>query len=207
LPIVPEGLRPAAFRLAGWLEAGQNYRPEADFTNIETLKYPIGRFEYDAAKAAGLRLSCIAQIAALPAEIAAAVRGLNDAQLDTPYRDGGWTARQVVHHVADSHMNAFGRVKLALTEDKPTVKPYDENLWAALPDTSSAPIEPSLELLRGLHARWIILWNALREDDFAREFAHPEYGTRGMDWVLAQYAWHGRQHTAHIIGLRKRMGW
>jgi hypothetical protein len=175
--------------------------------DLEALKYPIGRFQYYPVSAPGSRAGHIAQVAALPAEIAAAVRGLDDAKLDTPYREGGWTPRQVVHHVADSHMNAFVRVKLALTEDRPVVKPYDENLWAALPDTRKAPIESSLELLRGLHTRWTILWTSLREADFAREFAHPEYGPRALDWVLALYAWHGRQHTAHIMGLRKRMGW
>lgn len=175
--------------------------------DVETLKYPIGRFAFDAAKAASQRAGHIAQVAALPAEIAAAVRGLADAQLDTPYREGGWTPRQVVHHLADSHMNAVVRVKLALTENTPVVKPYDENLWAALPDTRKAPIESSLEMLRGLHARWTILWNAMSEADFSREFAHPEYGTRTLEWVLALYAWHGRQHTAHIMGLRGRMGW
>lgn len=174
--------------------------------DLETLKYPIGRFSFDAARAPGLRAGCIAQIAALPRDIAAAVRGLTDGQLDTPYREGGWNARQVVHHLADSHMNAFVRMKLALTEDAPTVKPYDENLWAALAD-ARAPIEPSLEILRGLHARWMALWNKLPEAGFAREFNHPEYGKRTLDWLLAQYAWHGRQHTAHIAGLRKRMGW
>lgn len=174
--------------------------------DLEALKYPIGRFQFDSAAAPAARSAWINQIEALPAELAAAVDGLSAAQLDTPYRDGGWTPRQVAHHLADSHMNSVIRVKLALTEQNPRVKPYDENLWVKLAD-SHGDITPSLELLRGLHARWALLWRSLEPADFARTFDHPESGQCSLDWALAHYAWHGRQHTAHIAGLRKRMGW
>lgn len=174
--------------------------------DLEALKYPIGRFRFDAADAPARRATWIAQIEALPAELAAAVAGLSTAQLDTPYRDGGWTPRQVVHHLADSHMNSVIRVKLALTEQNPRVKPYDENLWVKLADSQS-DIAPSLDLLRGLHARWALLWRSLKPADFARTFDHPDAGLCSLDWALAHYAWHGRQHSAHIVGLRKRMGW
>jgi len=173
---------------------------------MDDLRYPIGKFHFDPAQAPAMRVAWIAQLELLPRELEAATGGLSQAQLDTPYRPGGWTPRQVVHHIADSHMNSFSRVKLALTETTPRVKPYDENLWAKLAD-SQGEIEPSLAILRGLHQRWTLLWRALTPADFARAFDHPESGLCTLDWSLCHYAWHGRQHTAHIIGLRKRMGW
>lgn len=174
--------------------------------DLETLKFPIGRFNFDPASAPGLRQQWIAQLESLPAQIAAAVAGLSPSRLDTPYRTGGWTPRQVVHHLADSHMNSVVRIKLALTETNPRVKPYDENLWVRLADSQS-DIAPALELIRGLHARWALLMRSLQPADFARTFDHPESGRCTVDWALCHYAWHGRQHTAHITGLRKRMGW
>jgi hypothetical protein len=133
------------------------------------------------------------------------VAGLTREQIDTPYRPGGWTARQVAHHVPDSHMNAFIRFKLALTEDQPTIKPYDEARWAKLPD-AALPIEPSLDLLEALHLRWVGLLEAMTEREFHRTFAHPESGVWRLDQYLAQYAWHGRHHVAHImsVGLSAR---
>ena len=137
-----------------------------------------------------------------------AIRGLNEKQLDTPYRDGGWTVRQVVHHVPDSHLNAYTRVKLALTENAPTIKPYDEAAWAALPDSRSTPIETSLRMLEALHERWTGLLRSMKPEDFQRRFTHPEHGkTFTLDWLVAMYAWHGRHHVAHITSLRERMGW
>jgi hypothetical protein len=137
----------------------------------------------------------------------AAVAGLTTAQLDTAYRPGGWTVRQVVHHVPDSHLNAYVRFKLALTENAPTIKPYDEAAWARLPDTASTPIEVSLDLLESLHARWVRLLEAMTDSDFARQFHHPESGTMRLDTYLSGYAWHCRHHLAHITQLRARMGW
>lgn len=174
---------------------------------MNDLRYPIG----EAPDAAGLtpdgRATLIAQLAELPAQLRQAVEGLSDAQLDTPYRDGGWTVRQVVHHVPDSHLNAYVRVKLALTEDAPTIKPYDEQAWAQLPD-SKLPVEASLRLLEALHERWVALWQALSGDGWRRGFFHPEARAFvPLGAVLATYAWHGRHHLAHITGLRKRMNW
>lgn len=136
----------------------------------------------------------------------AAVEGLTEAQLDTPYRPGGWTVRQVVHHVPDSHLNAYIRMKLALTEDGPTIKPYDENLWAELSD-SRMPVDASLSLMDALHRRWVTVLRSLQPADFARTFLHPEAGVVSLDRLIALYAWHGRHHVAHITSLRQRMGW
>jgi hypothetical protein len=135
------------------------------------------------------------------------VAGLSPEQLDTPYRDGGWTVRQVVHHVPDSHMNAFIRTKLALTEVDPTIKPYDEKAWSVLADVRNTPIETSLVLLETLHERWNHLLRALSEADFSRTLVHPEHGPRTLDWLVALYAWHGAHHVAHITSLRERMDW
>jgi hypothetical protein len=135
-----------------------------------------------------------------------AVTGLNDAQLDTPYRPGGWTVRQVVHHVPDSHMNAYIRLKLALTEDTPVIKTYEESLWAQLAD-ARAPIEDSLVLLERLHRRWDLLLGSMAPGDFARRFRHPELGAMSIDELISLYAWHGRHHVAHVTTLRERMGW
>ena len=152
------------------------------------------------------RLRAIESIARTPQNLREAVRGLNDAQLDSPYREGGWTVRQVVHHVADSHMNAYIRLKLAMTENNPTIRPYDEASWARLGDVSG-PIAPSQTLLDSLHQRWDVLWRTLKPEDFSRKLVHPEQGERTIDWLLFVYEWHGRHHTAHITELRKRKGW
>jgi uncharacterized damage-inducible protein DinB len=156
---------------------------------------------------AGARDEFLRQIAEAPARFREAVRNLDDAQLDTPYRPGGWTVRQVVHHVADSHMNAYIRFRLALTEDEPAIKPYDQAAWAELADARTLPVETSLSLLDGLHARWVALAASLPEAAFSRAFFHPERGRVPLGANLAMYAWHGRHHAAHITALRERMGW
>jgi len=175
---------------------------------MDDLRYPVGRFDHDAPITADMRGPAVETIAALPRRMRAAVAGLSDAQLDTPYRDGGWTVRQVVHHVPDSHVNAYIRLKLALTEDVPTVKPYDEDAWSKLAD-ARMPIEPSLKLLDGVHERWVTLLRALRPEDWQRQFHHPEYtqGPRTIDWLAQSYAWHSRHHLAHITSLLDRRGW
>lgn len=171
-------------------------------------RYPIGKFETRDSLSPAERTAAIDQIAAVPQRMREAIRGLDEKQLDTPYRDGGWTVRQVVHHVPDSHLNAYTRVKLALTEDAPTIKPYDEAAWAALPDSRSTPIETSLTMLDALHERWTGLLGSMKAEDFQRRFTHPEHGkTFTLDWLVAMYAWHGRHHVAHITSLRERMGW
>jgi uncharacterized damage-inducible protein DinB len=170
-------------------------------------RYPVGKFSHEGPVTAEQRTQFIDQVAQAPAKLRAAIQGLSDAQLDTPYRDGGWTARQVVHHVADSHMNAFIRYKLALTEDNPTIKPYAENLWAELPDGKSLLPELSLTIVDNVHQRWITLLRSLKETDWARTFTHPELGLRRLDLTLALYAWHGRHHVAHITTLRKQKSW
>ena len=175
---------------------------------LEQLRYPIGRWKWpDAATADDVRL-WIAEIAALPAALRAAVDGLSDAQLDTPYRPDGWTVRQVVHHVADSHLNSQCRIRWALTEDQPTIKAYDQPAWASLSDARLSPIEPSLDLLEGLHKRWTALAESLSADELARTFLHPEHAQPlRIDKTLGMYAWHGKHHTAHIVSLRARNGW
>jgi hypothetical protein len=175
-------------------------------TNQVDLRYPIGRFQPPTEYSTGLRAEHIRAIRQLPGALRAAVSGLNDTQLDTPYREGGWTVRQVVHHLGDSHINSFVRFKLALTEDCPTIKPYDEAAWAQLPD-NALPVEGSLMFIESLHARWAALLEAMSEDDFKREFIHPESGRQSLSRSLAIYAWHGRHHTAHITSLRQRQGW
>jgi hypothetical protein len=159
-----------------------------------------------AAVTPAMRVEAIAAIAAMPAKMREAVRGLSESHLDAPYRPGGWTVRQVVHHVADSHMNAFVRSKLALTEDNPTVKPYDEKAFARLPD-QRLPIELSLMLIDGLHARWTAVLNALSTDQFGRPLYHPEIGAITVDYLVQSYGWHSRHHVAHITRLREREGW
>jgi hypothetical protein len=170
------------------------------------LRYPIGRFERPAAAGPDRRREWIDTIAAAPSRYRDAVRGLSDEQLDTPYRPDGWTVRQVIHHVADSHMNSFIRFRLALTEDEPTIKPYDEGKWALLKD-SGEPVEVSLALIDSLHHRWVVMLKALEDGDFARTLRHPESGVMNLDILLALYAWHSRHHEAHITGLRDRLGW
>jgi hypothetical protein len=172
------------------------------------LKFPIGRFETPPVVTAEMRAVAIDDIAALPARLRAAISGLDQARLDTPYRPDGWTVRQVVHHVADSHMNALTRLKLAITENAPTIKPYDEAAWARLPDAAMSP-EPSLAILDGVHARWVTLLRALRPIDFGRTWVHPEIGDEPVtvEWLVQEYAWHCRHHVAHITSLRQRQGW
>jgi hypothetical protein len=170
------------------------------------LSYPIGKFNYQGPYSGDERRRFIDEIAAAPERLRAAVHGLSESQLSTTYRPGGWTVRQVAHHVPDSHMNAFIRFKLALTEDRPTVKPYDEKRWAELADVQ-APIETSLVLLEALHHRWVAVLRAMTPADFERKLKHPELGEVELDRYLAMYAWHGKHHVAHITGLRKRMGW
>jgi hypothetical protein len=167
-------------------------------------RFPIGRWRAPASAAEHPAL--IDEIAAAPAALREAVRGLTAAQLDTPYREGGWTVRQVAHHVPDSHMNAYVRFKLALTEDAPVIKPYDEARWATLPDARGG-IEPSLQLLDALHARWVAMLRAMTPDDFARSYMHPENGETTLAAALGIYAWHGRHHVAHVTSLRRRRGW
>jgi hypothetical protein len=170
------------------------------------LRYPIGKFDRLETLTSEERREHMEAIAATPARLHAAVSGLKPEQLDTPYRPGGWTVRQVAHHLPDSHMNAFIRFKLALTEDEPTIKPYREDRWAELAD-AKAPIEPSLALLENLHKRWVLLLRSLAPADFARKLRHPELGLLTLDQTLAMYGWHGRHHVAHITGLRERNGW
>ena len=170
------------------------------------LRYPIGRFERPAEASSDRRREWIDTIAAAPSRYREAVRGLSDRQLDTPYRPEGWTVRQVIHHVADSHMNSFIRFRLALTEDEPTIKPYDEAKWALLKDAGE-PVECSLLLIDNLHHRWVVMLRALEEGDFTRTLRHPESGVMNLDTLLALYAWHSRHHEAHITGLRERLGW
>ena len=170
------------------------------------LRYPIGRFDTSAPVDPAMRAPAIEAIAQLPARIRDAVADLSDAQLDTPYRPAGWTVRQVVHHVADSHANGFIRIKLALTEDVPTIKPYDEEAWATLSDMR-LPIGLSLGILDGIHARWATVCQTLAPEQFVRRFTHPEIGTISIDTHLQLYAWHSWHHVAHITSLRQRKGW
>jgi uncharacterized damage-inducible protein DinB len=170
-------------------------------------RFPIGDFQMPAQVTPAQRQQAIEEIASTPAKMRAAVKGLSDAQLDTPYRDGGWTVRQVVHHVPDSHLNAYVRLKLALTEEKPTIKPYDQEAWSKLADSKSTPIETSLTLLSTVHDRWDRIWRSLKPEHFARVFVHPEHGERTVDWLLFVYEWHGKHHTAHVTALRKQKGW
>ena len=175
------------------------------------LRYPIGKFEWIAPEneeqMAKRRVHYIDVLDKLPANLSAAVEGLNTEQLDMPYRPEGWTVRQVVHHLPDSHLNAYIRFKLALTESEPAIKTYREDLWAKLPDSQQAPVEASLRLLQGLHGRWVTLLRAMTAEDFARTLQHPELGVLSLDRMLALYAWHSAHHTAHITSLRQRMGW
>ena len=167
------------------------------------LSYPIGRFDFQRPVDPETIPALIGDVAAAPLTLREAVRGLQTEQLDTPYRPGGWTVRQTVHHVADSHMNSYIRVRLALTETEPAIRPYEQQLWAELPDARTAPVEVSLQLLDSLHARWVALLRTLAPADFARTFRHPELGLVRLDTNLALYAWHGKHHAAHIARLRE----
>ena len=169
-------------------------------------RYPIGKFAKPGTITPDERNGAIASLAELPEQLRNAVNGLDAAQLDTPYRDGGWTLRQVVHHVADSHMNSFIRIRLALTEDWPVIKTYEEAAWATLHD-STAPVEWSLELIESLHARWVMLLQSLDEAQWQRGFRHPESGPSTVERAALMYAWHSRHHLAHITHLRAAKGW
>jgi hypothetical protein len=171
------------------------------------LRYPVGPFEYEGTLSPAERQSMIDQIAATPERMRSAVAGLAEEQLNTPYRPEGWTVRQVVHHVPESHLNSYVRFKLAITEDEPTIKPYFEDRWAQLDDALTAPIELSLDLLETLHKRWVWFLRSLKDEHFQRTFRHPELGIVSVDKNIALYAWHGRHHVAHITSLRERMGW
>ena len=173
----------------------------------QDLRYPIGRFQAPTEISEEQRAAWIGEVELLPQELTKAVTGLQEGKLDTAYRTGGWTVRQVIHHLADSHMNSYVRFRLAMTEDSPTIKPYHEAAWAELADAKAAPAEVSLHLLGALHARWVLLWLSLQSDDMARTFVHPERGAMRLDYALGLYAWHGRHHVAQITALRQRGGW
>ena len=173
----------------------------------DPLRFPIGTFSHSGPVTDADRAAWISDLDALPAQMHAALDGLTDAQLDTPYRPGGWTLRQVAHHVPDSHLNAYTRFKLALTEDTPTIRPYAEAEWARLPDVDATSIGTSLALLSALHARWTTLLRALPPEAWARTFLHPESGRTRLDLALGSYAWHGRHHLAHITTTAERHGW
>jgi uncharacterized damage-inducible protein DinB len=174
---------------------------------MEDLRYPIGPFVFEGDVTDARRQEWITEIAQGPAKLRATVAGLTAAQLDTPYREGGWTLRQVVHHLADSHMNSYIRFKLALTEHEPTVKPYDEAAWSELVDAKTARTEISLELLESVTERWVMVLRAMSAADFDRAFIHPEGGRTTLAKALAMYAWHGKHHIAQIAALRQRQGW
>ena len=178
---------------------------------MSDLQYPIGKFQWTEPgsdeQAATNRANYIATLSGLPMQMRGAVQGLSAEQLDTAYRPAGWTVRQVVHHVPDSHMNAYVRFKLALTEDQPAIKPYNEAEWALLPDTATTPVEVSLQLLAALHSRWVELLQSMKPAQFARTLHHPEHGVVSLNRMLAMYAWHSNHHLAHVTGLCERMGW
>jgi hypothetical protein len=171
------------------------------------LRYPIGPFAYAGESSEEQRRTFINRIEAAPSHMRAAVAGLTQEQMDTPYRPGGWTVRQVVHHVPDSHINSYCRFRLALTENTPSAKGYDQEAWAALSDSRTAPAEVSLALLESLHRRWVLLLRSMTSADYARAFLHSELGPVTLDRNLALYAWHGDHHVAHITVLRARLGW
>ena len=170
-------------------------------------RYPIGKFNYEGPPSEEQRKKLIEDIAQTPAALRAAVKGLSPEQIETPYRDGGWTVRQVVHHVPESHMNAYIRFKLALTEDEPTIKPYEEDRWAKLSDVQSTPLDVSLSLLELLHDRWVRVLKSIRPEEWKRSFKHPELGVVPLEKNLCLYSWHGRHHVAHITELRKQKSW
>ncbi len=174
---------------------------------MEDLQYPIGRFQWAGVSTTDERSNWIRIIASTPAALRNAVAGLQPQQLETPYRDGGWTVRQVVHHYADDHMNSYVRFKLALTEDAPLIKGVSESAWAELPDARSGPVEPSLQLLAALHERWVLAWESLEKTEWSRTFIHPVRGAVSLDHLAALYAWHGQHHVTQITRLRERQGW
>jgi len=170
-------------------------------------RYPVGQFERREELTPAERRAMIEEISVVPMRMRDAISGLTPAQLDTRYREGGWTLRQVVHHVPDSHLNAYIRFKLGLTEDAPTIKAYDEARWAELADTHETPVKTSLTMLEALHDRWVRLLKSMKPADFQRKITHPENGEMTLDAVLGLYAWHGRHHIAHITSARERNGW
>lgn len=173
----------------------------------DDLRYPVGAYRRPATIGPAEREGFIGEIAETPGRLRAAVRGLTDSQLDTVYREGGWTVRQVVHHLPDSHLNAYVRFKLALTEEQPVIRTYEESLWAELPEARSAPVEMSLALLDAIHARWVAGMRSLPADSFERRYRHPDMGLMSLNEQLAHYSWHGRHHICHITALRRRLGW
>lgn len=173
----------------------------------DELRYPVGPWIWPTEVTPAERARHIRDIEDLPAKLREAVAGLDPRHLDIPYREGGWTIRQIVHHVPESHMNSYIRFKLALTEENPTVKPYDEALWAKLPDASTAPIELSLNLADALHQRWVIVLRSMTDGEFERTYYHPENGTHKLDAIVGLYAWHGRHHAAQIVATRKYYSW
>ncbi len=174
----------------------------------DDLRYPTGKFTPETEPlGAEARAALIDRIAEVPALLEGALDGLTDEQLDTPYRDGGWSPRQLTHHIADSHLNSFVRFKLAVTEDNPTICTYEQEPWAETPDVREVPVAASLAIVKGLHERWAHLLRSLRPDDFGRTVRHPEHGRIDLDFLLQLYAWHGHHHVAHIQGLRARRGW
>jgi uncharacterized damage-inducible protein DinB len=175
--------------------------------DIEKLKYPIGRYQLEDIIDKDSINNWIKEIESLPEKLIAAVRGLNKEQLQTPYRPEGWTVQQVVHHIADSHMNSYIRFKLALTENKPIVKPYDQKLWAELADTKLVDVKVSLDLIKSLHIRWTTLLYQLTEEELEKEYLHPESGMKNLKETICHYAWHGNHHLAHITSLKQRMSW
>ena len=170
-------------------------------------RYPIGKFSYEGPLSEQQKTKFLDDIEQTPARLTAAVQGLSEQQLDTPYREGGWTVRQLVHHVPDSHLNSYIRFKLALTEEEPTIRPYMEDRWAELPEARTAPIGLSLALLENLHQRWMLMLRAIPAADWKRTFRHPEIGPMTLEKNLALYAWHGKHHVAHVTELRKAKGW
>ncbi len=170
-------------------------------------RYPIGKFTFDGTLTTDQKKQYLNDIQQTPAQLRAAVAGLSEQQLNTPYREGGWTVRQLAHHVPDSHMNAYIRFKLALTENEPTIRPYMEDRWAELPESKQEPIEVSLALLDSLHQRWAMVLRNIADADWKRNFRHPEMGLLSLEKTLALYSWHGRHHVAHVTSLREKMGW
>lgn len=175
-------------------------------TSIDS-RYPIGKAVYKPRLTAEERATLIHQIGEVPERLAKAIAGFSEEQLNTPYREGGWTVRQVVHHIADSHANAFTRFRLALTEDNPTIKPYDQSKWSELYDSRTAPVDVSMAIIEGLHTRWVMMLESMKPTDFERPLVHPESGPQDVDRLLQTYAWHGRHHVAHIVELRKGKNW
>lgn len=174
---------------------------------MNDVQYPIGKFQRKSQLTESERSDLIQEISETPANLRKTVHGLLENEVDTPYRPGGWTVRQVVHHLPDSHMNAYIRMKLALTETQPLIKPYNQSLWAELHDGKGGPIEASLTLLESLHQRWVLLMKSLQPKDFLKTMSHPEQGIINIDFLVQLYGWHGRHHVAQIMTLRERQGW